>query len=121
MSQALSITETNQGAKVSKVQFAGRGYCGRSVAVTKLLSLLLAVGLVSSLLALLWLIDIVSQRPNIPTQTRDGAFVEIILQRKKPNHIDDFCLPCFERPAGAFPPLACSLRDSPMILERTVV
>jgi|GEM_PF-4182868 len=66
--------------------------------MTKLLSFLFSVGLLASLLALLWLVDILRQRPDIPTQTTDdGSFVEIILQKKKHNHVDDFCLPCLDR------------------------
>ena len=65
--------------------------------MTKLLSFLFSVGLLASLLALLWLVDILRQRPDIPTQTPDdGSFVEIIRQ-KKHNHVDDFCLPCLDR------------------------
>ncbi len=66
--------------------------------MTKLLSFLFSVGLVASLLALLWLVDILRQRPDIPTQIPEGAFVEVILQKKKHNHIDDHCLPCLDRP-----------------------
>lgn len=65
--------------------------------MTKLLSFLVSVGLLASLLALLWLVDILRQRPDIPTQTPDGAFVEIILQKKKHNPIDDHCLPCLDK------------------------
>lgn len=65
--------------------------------MTKVLSFLFSVGLLSSLLALLWLVDILRQRPEIPSQTPDGAFVQIILQKKKHNHVDDFCLPCLDK------------------------
>jgi hypothetical protein len=49
-----------------------------------------SVSLISGLVGLLWLTDIVSQTPDIPIQTPDGTFLEIILQKKKHNHIDDF-------------------------------
>ena len=58
-------------------------------AVRKLLSFVLSVGLMTVLVLLLWIIDVTTQAPEIPWQTPDVSYFEIILHKKKKNPIDD--------------------------------
>ena len=65
--------------------------------MTKLLSFLFSVGLLLGLIASLWLVDTLRERPDIPSQIPAGASDQIILPKKKHNPIDDHCLPCLDR------------------------
>ena len=47
----------------------------------------------AGLLLLLWMIDVVRETPQIPSQIPDGNYVGILLHQKKHNHIDDFYIP----------------------------
>jgi hypothetical protein len=49
--------------------------------------------MMAGLLLLLWMIDVVRQSPQIPPQVPDGNYVEIMLHKKKHDHIDDFGVP----------------------------
>ena len=49
--------------------------------------------MMAGLLLLLWMIDVVRQTPQIPPQIPDGDYVEMMLHKKKHNHIDDFNVP----------------------------
>jgi hypothetical protein len=55
----------------------------------KSLSFVFSGCLVTALIALLWTIDVVRQAPEIPVQTPDVSYVDIILHKKKHNPIDD--------------------------------
>jgi hypothetical protein len=46
--------------------------------------------MMTGLLLLLWIIDVVRQAPQIPQQIPEGNYVDIMLHKKRHNHIDDF-------------------------------
>lgn len=52
----------------------------------------------TGLVLLLWTIDVVRQVPEIPPQTPEVSYFEIISHKKRHNHVDDFCVTC-----AAFP------------------
>jgi hypothetical protein len=60
--------------------------------VKTFLSFLLSASLLFMLVCALWLVDVVRYKPDIPAQLPEGNFIEIIVQKKKHNHVDDFIL-----------------------------
>ncbi len=58
----------------------------------KALSFVFSACLMTGLISMLWTVGVIGQRPEIPIQTPNVGYVEIILHRKKHNPIDDHCL-----------------------------
>jgi hypothetical protein len=58
----------------------------------KALPFAFSAGLVTGLIFFFWVVGVLGQRPQIPPQTPDVSYVDIMLQRKKHNPIDDFYL-----------------------------
>ena len=58
-------------------------------AVRKLLSFVFSLSLMTGLVLLLWTVDLIRQTPEIPAQTPDVSYFQIILHKKKHNPIDD--------------------------------
>ena len=56
---------------------------------TKALSFLLSAVLMLTLICVIWVVGVVGQRPQIPAQTPEVSYVEIILHSKRHNPIDD--------------------------------
>lgn len=55
----------------------------------KAISFAFSACLVAGLLFFFWVLIVIGQRPEIPAQTPNVSYVDIILQRKKRNPIDD--------------------------------
>jgi len=66
----------------------------------KALSFTFSACLVTGLVSFFWVVGIIGQRPEIPVQTPNVNYVDIILQKKKHNPIDDFCLPACVAPCA---------------------
>lgn len=60
-----------------------------NLALKKLLSFGFSVCFVTGLILSIWVLDVVRQSPDIPPQTPEVSYFDIILHKKKHNPIDD--------------------------------
>ena len=58
-----------------------------------IVSLVFALCALTCVIVALWLIETVRAKPDIPSQTPEVSYIQIVLHQKPKKPIDNFCVP----------------------------